>query len=353
MSPRDALPPAMVGGRATFVFHGVGVAVDSSERALLDATRRSFSFFETAVAEPDLHIEHRAERPDYDALPELTSSVATPRNICFVGGGLTYIDYFGRALNVYDPREGRSRISTEDPQLAREIVYLTILSRVAEKLARRGLHRIHALGLERRGRAVLVLLPSGGGKSTLALTVLGHPECGLRLIAEDSPLVRRDGWVLPFPIRIGVSPHALPAGIDARFAGCEERMEFGPKVAIDVSLFADRLVREPVAPGLILLGRRTTGRQARISPVPKRRVVRHILMNSVIGIGLYQGIEFIVQKGLRDVFSHGVSAFSRARNSLNLVRKSRVCEFLIGRDTQANYETLIRFLAAQPPPWPR
>jgi hypothetical protein len=328
----------------TFSFHGVGVAVESADQALLEAVRHSFSFFATDIRGPDLRIVCRLEKPDYDALPELTSSVATPRNISFMGQGLVYIDYFGRALNIYNAREGSCRVFTEDPHLAREIVYLTILSRVSERLDRMGIHRVHALGLEQRGRGVLVMLPSGGGKSTLAISILQNPDTGIRLIAEDSPLIRRDGWLLPFPIKIGVHPHNLPEGIDPRYTLLEKRMEFEPKVSIDVACFADRLVREPVRPGLILLGRRTTGKDARVSPVPRRKVVRHALMNSVVGIGLYQGMEFIFQKGFGDVFSHGTVTFSRAWNNLRLVSSSRIYEFLMGRDVKRNFDTLIGFL---------
>jgi hypothetical protein len=328
----------------TFDFHGVGVAVESDDAAVLDAVRHTFAYFEAPVAAPDLHLDYRSEPPDYDALPELASAIATPRNISFLGDGVTYIDYFGRALNVYELRQSRCRISTEDRDLGREIVYLTILSRVSELLAGRGLHRIHALGLERHGEGILVLLPSGGGKSTLALSILRDSRNGLRLLSEDSPLLRRDGWILPFPVRIGIHPHCLPPDIDPRFTRFEPRMEFDPKVSIDITLFADRLVREAVAPGLILLGRRTTGRDASITRVPRRKVTRHILMNSVVGIGLYQGLEFILQKGLGDLAGHAVTALSRSRNNFHLVRRSRVYEFRIGRDQQRNYETLIDFL---------
>jgi hypothetical protein len=330
--------------RECFSFHGVGVTVESPDRALLDAVRHDFSFFAEEVAQPQLAIAHAPEKPDYDALPEAAAAVSTPRNISFLAGGRVYIDYFGRALNVYDPAAGTCRLSTDDPQLAREIVYLTVLSRVAERLAARGIHRVHALGLEHRGRAVLVMLPSGGGKSTLALALLRDPASGVRLIAEDSPLVRRDGWLLPFPTRIGVLPHALPEGIDPRFVRLEQRMEFGPKLSLDVLCFADRLVREPVRPGAILLGRRTTGRDSRITPVPRRRVVRHALMNSVVGVGLYQGMEFIFQRGLGDVLAYGALALSRVRNNLRLAAGSRVYEFLIGRDQARNAATLRGFL---------
>jgi hypothetical protein len=96
---------------------------------------------------------------------------------------------------------------------------------------------------------------------------------------------------------------------------------------------------------MILLGRRTTGRAATIVPVPKRKVARHILMNSVVGIGLYQGLEFILQRGLGDLSGHAATALARSRNNFHLVRRSRVYEFRIGRDRQRNLETLLEFLA--------
>ena len=47
------------------------------------------------------------------------------------------------------------------------------------------------------------MLPSGGGKSTLALRALQEP--GIGLISEDSPLLDRRGRLHPFPLRIGVN----------------------------------------------------------------------------------------------------------------------------------------------------
>lgn len=330
--------------RTTFSFHGVGVSVQCTNRKLLEAVQHDFSFFATDILEPHLRITCRLEKPEYDSLPDLTSSLATPRNICFTGGGLVYIDYFGRALNIYNAKEGSCEICTDDFHAALEIIYLTILSRVSEMLEARGIHRVHALGLEHGGRGVILMLPSGGGKSTLALSVLLNPYNGIRLISEDSPLIRRDGWLLPFPLRIGVHPDKVPEGIDPAFKLFQKRMEFDPKVTIDISCFADRIVSEPVRPGIILLGRRTTLKEARIHPVPRRKVIRHALMNSVVGVGLYQGMEFIFQKGFQDVFSHGFRAISRARNNLRLAGSSQIYEFVIGRDTKRNFETLTDFL---------
>jgi len=62
--------------------------VASVDAALLAAVEHDFSYFAAAIAGPDLRIEVRPDRPDCDSLPELTSSVATPRNISFMGDGV-------------------------------------------------------------------------------------------------------------------------------------------------------------------------------------------------------------------------------------------------------------------------
>ncbi len=99
---------------------------------------------------------------------------------------------------------------------------------------------------------------------------------------------------------------------------------------------------------MILLGVRSTGRQARIVPVSKRSVIRHCMMNSVIGVGLYQGMEFIMQQGPGGLLAQWGILWSRLRNNLNLVRRSRVFSFVMGRDLPRNYATLVGFLEDTP-----
>lgn len=49
---------------------------------------------------------------------------------------------------------------------------------------------LHATSVARSGRAVLLLGPSGSGKSDLALRLFDH---GFGLVSDDRTLVRRDG----------------------------------------------------------------------------------------------------------------------------------------------------------------
>jgi hypothetical protein len=149
--------------RSQFDFYGVGVHAESKEEVFLQSVEHDFSYFLAPVGRPTFRVIYNKSCPDYDRLPELHCSLATPRNICFSDGGVTYIDYFGQALNIYDQKANRCEIITEDLELAHEIAYLTILSRVSEALERKRLHRIHGLGIESAGKGTIILLPSGGG----------------------------------------------------------------------------------------------------------------------------------------------------------------------------------------------
>jgi len=326
-----------------FNFYDVGVHVESSEEEFQRAVDHDFSYFLGSAARPFLRLTYTRSRPDYDELPELTCSFATPRNICYSNERFIYIDYFGKGLNIYDQQANHSRIITEDPELAHEIAYLTILSRTSEALERKRLHRIHGLGIESAGKGTLVLLPSGGGKSTIALSLLRH-ENHFRLISEDSPLLRPDGYLLPFPLRIGVQPQNVPPNIDLRFTRLDKRIEFSSKINIDIRFFGSQISRQPVPAAFLLLGVRSTGRLAEITPVSKRAVLRHVLANSIIGIGLYQGLEYLSQKSFGESMRHLGLLFSRAYNNMILLKRSRVYRFLIGRDIGQNYECLRHFL---------
>src|SRR5262249_10881386 len=103
-------------------------------------------------------------------------------------------------------RPGREwfRITGDRAEGIRETAWEAILSALGEALDRRGVHRVHALGVECGGYAGLVVLPSGGGKSTLAC-LLSLTQGPVRILSEETPLLR-NGWVYPFPLRLGLTP---------------------------------------------------------------------------------------------------------------------------------------------------
>jgi hypothetical protein len=269
------------------------------------------------------------------------ATVITPRNVCYRHGDITYIDYFGRALSVFNRRAGECVVRATDEDLLHEIAYLFFLSTVGEHLDSRHLHRIHGLGLSYNAHGVLLLLPSGGGKSTMALDLLRRP--GYLLLGEDTPLIDRRGWMVPFPLRLGLRADAT-TDIPAKFLRTMERMEFEPKMLIDLDYFEGRLGRE-VPCEVLIVGTRYLGNDSEIVPLPRRRAVRSLVTNMVVGIGVYQGLEFLLERSVSEIAGKAGLAASRSRNAMRLLRQAGTYEFRMGRDVHQNAETLATFIA--------
>jgi hypothetical protein len=333
--------------KAAFDFHGLGVAVSSEQAALVEEVRRDFSYFEArhhqgcgGQTRADVAVTMNLEPPDYAALPSIAASLVTPRNVCFRDGTTTYIDYSGEGLVVLDRPARRCTASALDHDLLHEIAYLFILSTVGEHLDGIGLHRLHALGIAYHGRGIALLLPSGGGKSTMALELLREP--GVQLLGEDTPLVDKRGWLVPMPIRLGARP-GQPTGVPDRHLRTVKRMEFGPKTLIDAEYFRDRF-GGPVEPAFMFVGQRSLGTESEISPLSYRQALHALIKYMVVGLGVYQGIEFLLERGWRDVAGRGGVAASRFRNALRFLARTRPYRFVLGRDTSLNVRTLLTFL---------
>jgi hypothetical protein len=250
-----------------------------------------------------------------------------------------YIDYHGRALAIQDEPSGDLKIYSRDPSLLYEAAYLYLLSRIGEYLDERGLHRIHALGVTVRDRAVLVLLPMGGGKSTLGLHLLNHSS--VQLLSDDSPLIDRNGRVHAFPLRLGLLPGSEKA-IPPEQRRTIQRMEFGPKYLVNYSYFQER-VSKSAEPGLVLIGARTLSRDCRIEEIGSLAGLRACIPNCVVGLGLFQGLEFILASGPWELAKKAGLGMSRTRNCWQLLRHSRVCRVHLGSDPVLNAKTVVDY----------
>jgi len=77
----------------------------------------------------------------------MLASMVTPNAVCYDAGDVRYNDYGGKALSAIDFRRDSVTIVSRDYDLLYEVAYLVVQSRVGERLDRRGVHRLHALGL--------------------------------------------------------------------------------------------------------------------------------------------------------------------------------------------------------------
>jgi hypothetical protein len=307
-----------------------------------DEVVRDFLWFETpGGAAADVTVELERGAPRWDAYGDLTAAFITPRNVVYQNGSRTILDYFGRASAELDRAAGRIVIRSEHPHLAHEAAYLFLLSRIGEHLDARGLPRLHALGLSGPRGAICVLLPSGGGKSTLAVSALGDER--VKILAEDTPLLDARGYVHPFPLRIGVNPtdaDRMPAGSIRRI----ERMEFHDKLVLDLDGFRDRVMGEPQPMADLVVGERSLARDGRLERLPRHAAAGALLREGVVGVGVYQGMEFVLQRGMRDVAGKAGEALTRARCCAAAARRARVWRLTLGRDHASNWDALAPLL---------
>ena len=322
--------------------YGLDLRVEGDWPEVIESVAKDFSWFSApvaAVGSERIVVERRA--PDFDSLGPLTASFVTPRNVVYADGDRQVVDYFGRALSVVDRRTGTVTVQGEDAHLVHEAAYLYLLSRVGTHLDRRGLTRLHALALSGPQGGVTVLLPSGGGKSTLALRALRDEK--VKILSEDTPLLDRQGTLHPFPLRIGVNAtdaETLPAERVRRI----ERMEFHPKLVLDLDAFADRIETIPRPLRHIVIGRRSLGRTASLYPLPRRAASGPMFREAVVGVGVYQGMEFVPQRGMRDVAGKAGIAASRAACCAAGLARARVWNLTLGRNHDANWEALSALL---------
>jgi hypothetical protein len=318
--------------------YGLRVRIDGDWPAVLESLRLDFAWFERAPAtSPEVRVRVAHRPPDFDALGNLRASFITPRNVVYQDGRRTVIDYFGRAVSVLDRGAEYLVIEGESEAVVHEAGYLFLLSRLGQHLDARGLPRLHGLGLAGGDGGVVVMLPSGGGKTALALRAVRDGRA--RLISDDSPLIDRRGRLHPFPLRIGVHPAAAEQIGEERLRRIE-RVEFGPKLAIEVDSFRDRIAPGPVPLRHLVVGRRVLGREASLKEVPRRVAVGPLLREAVIGVGLYQGMEFVLQRGMRDIRAQLGTAIRRTLCCGIGLARARVWQLEMGRDHERNLAAL-------------
>lgn len=277
--------------------------------------------------------------PDLDGYGCIPAALVTTRNVVFQDGERTIVDFFGRAVTVFDRRLNTLLVQGVEHHLVHEAVYLFLLSRIAEHLDRRRLMRLHALGLSGPNGAVVVMLPPGGGKSTLALRALKEP--GVKLLPEDMPVLDRRGAVHPFPLRVGVNATdgaSLPAGEVRRI----ERMEFHPKLVLSIDAFAGQIEGRPQRLGHLVVGERSLGRDAYLEPVPRGALVGPLLREGVVGVGVAQMIEYVLQPGQSDFLKQGSVATRRAWCAA--LARARGWRLRLGRDQERNWAALAQLL---------
>jgi len=325
---------------ATFNFYGLRIHVHGNGEDTINKIKHDFSYFTSLTDQYDIVIETLNQKPDYRVLPSLKASIYTLDYVTYQNTKNIFTDYHNKGLRIFDKKSNHYKIYSDNAALTHEIAYLTILSAAGKYLDSKHIHRIHALGLSKNGNAVLILLPEKGGKSTLALQLINSGK--IKLISEESPLLSSKGEILPFPLRMELVPemrHSIPE----RFVYHAYFSRAGNKVLIDTD-YCSELISQSYFPGIVLLGERILSNDCRIIPAGKTKAAGEFVKNSVIGLGLHQGMEYLLGGNIIEKLGKSTLVLSRLKNSLRVLRKSKVFRYQIGHDFENNANTLLNFL---------
>jgi hypothetical protein len=328
---------------ASFDIHGLTATIACDWPVILEALRRDFAWFELAeiTAIPAIEIEVEHGRPDYDTFASATATLITERNVVFRSDGRTIIDYLGRAVAVIEPGGRRLTVIGADGWVVRRAAFDFLLARAGARLDEIGLPRVHGLGLVGREGGVLVMLPMGGGKTTLALRALA---AGIPILSESSPLLDRQGRLHALPLPLWVrnnSPEV--AALPAEHLRALDGIDSDPAI-VEISAFSDLVPRAPVRLRHLVLGTRSLDRTPTLDRLPRRAAVVPILRDSVAGLGFFQGVEFLLRNSASGVASQVATAARRAAHCRTAIARASVWRLALGRDREANWDALARLL---------
>ncbi len=328
-----------------FNFHGIIVQVDAGDPESARFVATDFSWFQIDPPSPpvrvDFTISLHQTAPPFERIPEGTlATFHTKDAVVYKDKSVHYYDTFGKTLVIYNYSNHHGEIHSLDRNMLLERTYLMISSRVGELMDRRHLHRIHAMGVVYEGRGVICMMPSGGGKTTLTLSLLGKDN--INFLSEEIPLVSSKGKLYPFPIRMGVTADQtldIPPEYLKRF----ERTHYGPKTLIDVRYFQERIAGM-AEPGILFAGKRVHSAQPRVVPISRLRAFAALYRDCVMGVGLPQMLEYILRFDYRDMARSAPIIWSRLIASIRLVAASKTFELHLGTDRAANAEFVASFV---------
>jgi len=305
--------------RCRFSVQGVVVDLRGDAEPVRRLAVHFAGFPRSAAPESAITLELRQAKPALEAaLPRrLRADQVVPRGVVYNLGRQTWVDHFGRALSCYDYRTEHGTITSEHVADLVELGYLMLNSRLGPHLERRGFVRVHAIGVAHAGRAALVLAPSGGGKSTLALELLRIPA--LQLLGDDVVLLDVAGNAHSFAMPLGIDAPSRAEGL-GRPVPFERRLH-PPKwiISLEEGLI-ERFATVPVPVRLV-------AQLARVSAAPT------------------QVLELVARRGAVDLWRMAPSMVRRALYCVPLLRQARPV-LLEAHDAASAASALLRELAA-------
>jgi hypothetical protein len=307
---------------------------------------RPFFYFIEEDGHPIITVVVKEEEPPYQEFPKIPAIFSTPRNIVYKNRAMKIIDYFGKGIVVEESQKACFTLYSRDRNFLLEAFYLLVISLFGQHCDRSNMMRVHALALSYKDTAFLLPIPPGGGKSTMGIMMLEDPD--IKLISDDEPIYDSSGQILPFSLRIGTLNQELLQTIPSEYFYSIDRMEFGQKYFIDCRYWDAQIEQRLLNKSVLFVSQRVLNGTPEIRPVAKRYVLKALIRDAVVGIGLYQGVEFLFSHSNWEVLPKFLLAFKRLRLALKLTRRSKTYQMILSNDIQENARIFQQFIKTFP-----
>jgi len=322
--------------------YGLRIEVRAESDALAAEMTRPFKYFFASCPAHAYVVNVVETDPPYEQFPTIQASFSSPRNIVYRNDDQKIIDYFGKGVVVENLRDSEFTLYSRDHNFLIEALYLLVLSLFGQHCDRRGMLRVHALAISYHDKAILITAPQGGGKSTMMFSMLRMD--GVKLISDDEPIIGTDGTVMPFPLRLGFLNKESIVDIPSEYVYQIDRMEFGIKYFVDCEYWKDNIETRALTKSVLCTSIRVLNGEPGVTRCSKIRMLRTLMRDAVIGIGLFQGVEFLFSKSSWDILSKIHVAMKRFIRAARLTARSDTYEITLSRDIARNAEVLEDFV---------
>lgn len=323
----------------SFSFFGITVQVRSESTLIAQWLTFDFGRFRTETSSPTIRLNIYRKNPADVTVPPMVEASHSPEHVVYKDRDARWVHYYGRALACFRPDSETCDLFGDDEMFLYEKAYLFIHSRIGELLDQRGFHRVHALGFSWRDNGILYLIPMRGGKSTLAFRLRTYPEC--KLLSDDAPVIDDDGFLHPFPSRLGLLGGEVPKDIDPQFVRRFDRDGKTAKDLIHPDAVGEFWQTKRVPCSHVFIAKWTTAPTPSIERISSMRLFKTLVRDCVIGYGLPQIVEFFLRLNLLDILSKTALVFRRTYASIRLCRKAQGYEIRITDDHEANIQLLL------------
>lgn len=335
--------------RIHFKFLDVFVTIESDWDELTAVLEKDFWAFKTDQLENanlfSLKIIKSSLKIEF---PSMASSSQSQNAISYDFDKKRYCDYYGKVMTCIDFSKEEALLQSNDFDKSHEVAYLLILSRVGKKLDLQGFHKLHAFAISYKGAAVVCMMPSKGGKSTLLMELLRNPE--IKMLSDDIPLVSSLGLIYSFPLKVGVNEVPDHLHIHEQESNLYEmkRTLYGVKKLLCIR----GLPGKTEIPGTffkkvyLLNGQRFNSQYSFVRKISWAQTFMGLMRHGVLGLGTPMVLEYFWESGIRDFFVKTQIFFYRLIAFFNLSIKCKRLGLELGTDPRCAAIEIMKYIDA-------